>query len=657
MELHDFPVKVYLLNPRRDQVWGEKAYPDFSSLPEPVDLALVVVPTEAVAGVIEDGGKNGLKCALIYSAGFGEGEDAEGHARGEDLKRLAREYDVQICGPNCMGSLSLAENLLLYPTTRVRGLPQGPVGVVFQSGGTFQYWLEQAATRGLGFSYAVSSGNELDIDIADYVDFLVEDPGTRLIVCMVEGIRRPDAFMAAAERALAAKKPILLVKIGASERGQAAALSHTGALAGDNDVFNAMCRKYGIIRCHSLDLLIETGLAFQAGRFPAGGKAAMAGYSGGAKGLFLDYANEQGLELAELSEATQIKLAPYLDPGLAPDNPLDAGAKLSNQAMVFSEICRIVAADDGVDMIAMQGQLPKTAEETFDPAVFEEVAKIGKPVIAYGRMAQNVGDAGRAQQTLATVPFLQGLPETVHALKALGVYGQAISRGVSPMPAPKEKLGRIDDAALAALLGERGIPSPEFAIVEAADEAALAARTIGFPVALKIVSPDALHKTELGAVVLHLADEGSVQDAAAAMAERLGALDNPPKISGFLVQQQIEGLELIVGLRNDPQFGPVVIAGLGGVYVEALRDIAFRLLPVTADDALDMLGELRSKKLFTEFRGRPARDMDAVAKAISALSELYLDHRDVLDDLEINPLIVLGKGKGVRAVDIRPLWK
>ena len=319
----------------------------------------------------------------------------------------------------------------------------------------------------------------LYLNIAHYIEFLVDDPGTKLIVCLVEGIRRPDAFMRAAERALAARKPILMVKIGASEKGQAAALSHTGALAGDDDVFNAMCRKYGIIRCHSLDALIETGLAFQAGRFPAGAKVAMAGYSGGAKGLFLDYAGEYGMELAELSDETRNKIAPYLDPGREADIPLDTGARLATKPKLFSEICQLIAADDGVDMVCMQGQLPTGADDPFDAEVFADVVKTGKPVIAYGRMAQNVTEAGRAHQKSADVPFLQGLPGSVQALKALGDYGAAARRGVTPMHPAESVAGPLEDAALISVLSEWGIRSPEFAIAETPDAAARAAGSRG----------------------------------------------------------------------------------------------------------------------------------------------------------------------------------
>ncbi len=279
LEHAGFPARVYLINPRREELWGQPVYPDFAALPEPVDLALSIIPAEAVVDALTEGLEHGLKAALVYAARFGEGDDEAGAGRARAIRELC-DGGLRVCGPNCMGAISLRENLQFYPSPRVRGLPTGAVGVVFQSGGTFQYWLQQAAVRGLGYTYAVSSGNELDLDLADYVNFLVDDEHTRLIACMVEGIRRPDAFMAAAEKALAAGKPIIVVKVGASARGRQATTSHTGALAGDDDVFDAVCRKYGIIRCATLDDMIETGLAFQAGRIPDGKAVAMAGYSG-----------------------------------------------------------------------------------------------------------------------------------------------------------------------------------------------------------------------------------------------------------------------------------------------------------------------------------------------------------------------------------------
>ena len=653
LEQAGFPIRVYLINPGRDELWGRQVYPDFASLPEPVDLALSIIPAEAVADTLSEGLEHGLKAALVFAARFGEGGDETGEGRARAMRELCETGGLRVCGPNCMGAISFRENLLFYPSPRVRGLPAGPVGVVFQSGGTFQYWLQQAAVRGLGYSYAVSSGNELDLDLADYINFLVEDDHTRLIACMVEGIRRPDAFMAAAEKALAAGKPIILVKIGASERGRQATLSHTGALAGDDDVFDAVCRKYGIIRCPTLDDMIETGLAFQADRIPAGTAVAMAGYSGGATGLFLDYAATEGLDIAELSAETNAELAPLLDPGLKPANPLDTGAGLAGQPDKFTEVCRIVASDPAVAMISMQGQLPATSDERVGPEPFAAVAALGKPMVAHGRMSQNVTEAGRDFQTAAGVPFLQGLPEVVRALKALGTYGERTRRGVLPMPDPTGSAAGPDRASFEELLQAHGLTPPRSAWAATPGDAADAAVALGFPVALKAVTADAIHKTELGALALGLGDPAAVHAAAEDIIDRLAAAAVP--LTGLLVQEMVSGLEVIAGVREDEQFGPVMVVGLGGVFVEAIGDVAFRLLPVDTADAREMLGELRGKALLGAFRGAAPRDVDALAGAIVGLCGLYLDQRHHLSDLEINPLMVLAEGEGVRAVDVRPV--
>lgn len=655
LEQAGFPAEIYLINPRREELWGRRVYPDFTSVPEKIDLALIIVPAEAIPDVLADGAANGLGTALVYAARFGEGGDEVGARRAEALRSLCENDGLRICGPNCMGTISFAENLLFYPAARVRGLPTGPVGVVFQSGGTFQYWLSQAAIRGMGFSYAVSSGNELDLDLADYVNFMVEDESTGVIACMIEGIRRPEAFMEAAEKALVAGKPILAVKIGASERGRDATASHTGALAGDDDVFDAMCRKYGVMRCDSLDDMIETGLAFQAGRIPDGGRVAMAGYSGGAKGLFLDYASDAGLEIAELGQTTLDALAPLIDAGLKPGNPLDTGAGLASQAAKFSEICRIMAADPGVDIVSMQGQLPAGPPEDPDPEIFTSVARIGKPMIAHGRMSSNVTEAGRDFQARTGVPFIQGLPESVHALKALADYGAARRRGLSPMPATAGQSDFPAGDALDDLLARHGLTPPRSVFAATAELAAEKAASVGFPVALKIVSPEAGHKTEVGGVALDLMDEIAVHAEAESMAAHLAELVPGAEVSGFLVQEMVSGLEAIIGVRADPQFGPFMVLGLGGIFVEAMKDVAFRLLPVSEENARDMLGELRGKSLLGAFRGGAPRDVDALVAAAAGLSALFLQYRDVLSDFEINPLMVLADGEGVRAVDVRPV--
>jgi acetyltransferase len=553
-----------------------------------------------------------------------------------------------------MGSLALREKLLLYPAKRVRALRPGSVGVVFQSGGTFQFWLQQASMRGLDFSYAVSSGNELDLDLADYISFLVDDEHTRIIACMVEGIRRPQAFMAAAAKALAARKPIVLVKLGRSERGKAAAASHTGAIAGDDAVFEAVCRKYGVVRVPSLDDLIEASLAFTQSRLPKGPRIAMACYSGGAKGLILDYAGDHGAEMAPLTAETKSKLLGMIDPGLAAENPLDVGPTIGVQAAKFAEICKVVCADPTVDLVTVQGLVPVNPDDPFNPDPLRSVAaSTDKPVLAFGRIAQNASETSRKFQSETGVPFIQGLPETVRALQALVHYATALSCGVSSLLEPDGGIAKLDTAALGRLLAKNGLPPPRSALAKTADEAAVKAAAIGFPVAAKIFSPQAAHKTEVGGVSLHLTDAAAVRSAASAMTVRLAKHDPKASVEGFLVQEMVDGLEMIVGVREEPQYGPIMVAGLGGVMVEALKDVAIRLLPVDEETARDMIRSLRGAALLGAFRGRAPRDVEAVVRAMAGLSRIFSEHRGTLSDIEINPMIVLAEGQGVRAVDVR----
>lgn len=658
LEHAGFPSRVYLVNPRRSELWGQKVYPNFAALPEPIDLALTIVPAEFIPDVLEEGVQHGLKSALIYAARFGEGGDAEGAKRGARVKALCEDSGLVVCGPNCMGSLSLRERLLFYPSTRIRTVRDGPVGVVFQSGGTFMFWLQRAAQRGLRFSYAVSSGNELNLDLADYLNFLIEDDSTKMIACMVEGIRRADAFMAAAEKALKAKKPIVMIKVGRTAAGQQAAQSHTGALASDTAVFEAACRKYGVTLCHSLDDLIETTLAFSQGRLPKGPRLGMTGYSGGAKGLFLDYCTEEGAVTGRLSQKTMDAITPIIDQGLSPQVPIDCGAGIAYRLNDFSKVTQVVAKDDGVDVVLVQGQLPMIPEDPADPTVFSNVYDCtDKPVLAYVRLAQNVSDAGLEFQERCGVPFIQGLPQVVRATQALIRYADRLREPPAAMPAPKGKPADLAGAAFDKLLAANGLTPPKSAMGKTPQDAAKSAAKIGFPVALKIVSPQASHKTEVGGVALNLADEAAVIAAAETMSKRLKAIDPKAAIDGFVAQEMVSGVEVIIGVREDPQFGPFALVGLGGVAVEVIKDVAFRMLPVSPADARAMLDELRGRPLLDTFRGRPARDIDALVRAICGLSAIFLDHRGHLSDLEVNPLIALEAGKGVRAVDVRPVRK
>jgi acetate---CoA ligase (ADP-forming) len=647
-----FPVPTYLINPRREKLWGEKVYPNFASLPEAIDHALVIVPARFVNDMIREGVDNGLKAATIFSASFGEGRKKIGLERGEELKAIIAESGISVCGPNCMGLFCLPQDIQLYPTTRLRNLPKGEIGGIFHSGGTLGYWFAQAAQRGLGFSYAMSCGNEFGLDSADYLNFLVDDPDTKIIVGMIESVRRPKEFMEAARRAFEAKKPVILMKLGSSELGKEQAKTHTGAVAVDDDVFNAMCHRYGITRCKSIDEMVDFALSFRQNRLPRGNKLAVVTTSGGAVGLTLEAVGDEGGELAKLSSETFQKMDEFVPEGVDVHNPMDAGSTLAGKVPDFCELCEMFAADDDVDIIAVQGRVPLADDAVKTPESYIKLTEsTDKPIFAFTRMAQNCDAALREFQDGAGMPFLFSVPTMVRSMQALVHYSAALRRGLPGLPEATGYAGNVSEDRLAEVLSERGLTAPKQTVASDPGGAAIAAMEIGFPVVLKIVSDEISHKTEAGGVVLDLRDADAVRDAAIDLQNRIGA----NKINGFLVQEMVDGLEMLVGVREDPDFGPLVVVGLGGIFVELMKDVSLRLAPINEADAKEMLSELRGAKALEGFRGQAPRDVDALAKSIVSLSDFFVDHRTWLSEIEVNPVIVLEEGKGVRAVDVRPV--
>ncbi|HWF96334.1 MAG TPA: acetate--CoA ligase family protein [Xanthobacteraceae bacterium] len=646
-----YPGKVYPVNPRVTQVWGGPCYPDLASLPEPPQHAMVIVPAPAVQAVIATGVKAGLKSATIYASQIGEGEDPQIVARGAALEALIADSGLVVCGPNCMGANALREKYFGYPNTELCRLIPGAVAMVTQSGGTLQYLGQVGAQRGVKFNYMISSGNEINLDLADYVNFLVEDERTRVITLFIEGIRRPQVFMAAAAKALVAGKPIIAIKTGKSQNSRDSARSHTGAIAGDYGAFTAMCERYGIIVCPTLDDMVEMTLAFQNGRLPKGPRVGWVTTSGGTVDLLYDYLDEIGGTTApDFDAATKARIRPLVSPELALKNPLDAGNPGGEAES--AQLCRAIAADPNVDMLAWGSTLP-SGQRSRDPSLLRGVAEsTDKPVIAFVRMNFPVDPQAVAFQEQVGFPYLQGLPETVRALAALAFYGARQGRRIAPLPAPCGRAETLQGAALAAALASHGLTPPKSGRAASPAQAAAIAATIGCPVALKIVSARISHKTEAGGVRLNLKSPQEVEREGALLAEAVRR-SAPGALDGFLVQEMVEGIEVIVGAKLDPLFGPILVVGAGGILVELVKDVACRLLPVGPQEARAMIGELKVAKLLAGFRGRPTADVDALIAAICGLSDFYLDHRHLLTDFEINPLIVLPKGQGVRAVDVR----
>jgi len=565
------------------------------------------------------------------------------------MKDLCERTGMVLCGPNCMGSYSVDEELWTFPTATPL-LKKGPVGLIFQSGGSLGNWIKGATERGIGFSYAVSSGNEVSLDLVDYLSFLVNDDGTKVITLMVEGIRRPNEFMAVAEQALSKGKPILVVKLGRSEMGKRQAISHTGSLAGADEVFDAVCNRLGLIRCPTLEDLTETALAFMPGRFPKGSRAAIVVNSGGMKGLICDHCDELKTNLAALSEKTKEAVRPLIPAELAVENPLECGVAGFGDEAGFINIVKLHAEDPGVDLLAIHGELPRGQKRSAD--LFKSAAAATeKPVLAFARSTYSCLEESRAFQEEAGLPFLQGIKPTLRALAGLGLYGERRQRGVPKLAAAIGSGADLEGEKLNVLLQRHGIGLPKQAMAGTAADAAVKAKEIGFPVAIKLIAQEVVHKTESGAVVLNLKSAEEVQ------AEGQKLLTKTLGRGHLLIQQMVQGTEVLIGARTDPQYGPFLMVGLGGIFVEVLKDVSIRLLPIDEREAREMLKELRGHKVLDGVRGQGPRDVDALVKAMVGLSDIFAAHRDHLSDMEINPIMVRAQGRGAAAVDVRLVRK
>ena len=644
--------RFWLVNPNQRTVFGEPCFPSLTALPETPDHALVIVPAPAVLPALQDAERIGISSATVYASRIGDGDDEESHVRGEQVKAFLASSRIRMSGPNCMGSNSFHERLFGYPTADTSEYRGGSVGAVFQSGGLLLFFMKSACERGVRLSYALSSGNELDLDLADYVNFLVDDPKTEVIALFIEGIRRPEAFMIAAGRALEAGKSVLVVKTGASANSAKSAQSHTGAIAGDHAAFLAMCDRYGIVVCRTLDDLVQTALAFQRARRPKGRRMAFISNSGGAVDLLYDLCEQEGSELAQLSATTNATLLPLMQEGIKPKNPLDVGLPAPNETS--AKWCEAMLADPAVDLLAF-GLQPRNLKDMGDPAPFQRAFRASdKTVLGFSRFSYQVTPEIVDIQDQLGIPILMGLDATVRAMNALCFH--ADRQGKAPPIAKPMKPSRLTPATLDETLASYGISGPRSRLASSAREAAEAAAEIGFPVALKIQSADILHKTEAGGVALGLANTKAVAEAARRMRESALAAYPHAKIDGFLVQEMASGIEVIVGARTDPLYGPLLLVGAGGILVELTKDAALELLPVTPKRISAMLDKLKVARLLDGFRGRPPADRKALETVIAGVARFYLDHRAALRDIEINPVIVRGEGQGVVAVDVRAIW-
>jgi acyl-CoA synthetase (NDP forming) len=666
-----YPGRVYPVNPNYETMWGVKCYRSLEELPELVDHAVVIIPADRVIELLRNSPRPLFRSATIYSGGFGEGGDPKGLERREFVHAYAREKNVRFCGPNCMGLLSTRSRAMLFPDQRLAEIHEGGLSLVAQSGGLLGSLARAALGWGIGLSYLVTSGNEADAEISDYLWHFLHDERTKVIGAFIEGVRDGEKFVAVGREALKLGKPIIALKIGRSAQGNAAAMAHTGALAGNDRVFDAVCRQNGILRVRNLDELLNCAELFlNLHRLPRGKKTAFVTFSGGLKGLLADLAQDAEVELSQFMPETETELHNLLGVGSSVGNPLDTGwGGLSSQE-TYLKCVQLVLDDPQVDLLALQEELPQNnvrPDKQSNLVALAEVAKGSpKPLAIYSMTTQSINDYGREFKQSCRLPFLQGAENTVQTMKRLAMFGEAVRlyRGetekapatLKPLSVEtKEKLAGkkiLSEWESCQVMSECDLSLCEMRLAANSSETIRAADEIGYPVAVKLVASGVTHKSELGGVKLNLSAPHEVERACQEIEAGFQARNPGASVEGFLVQEMVRGgVETIIGTDNDPQFGPVVMFGLGGTAVELYRDVTFRMAPIAADEARRMIRGIKGYPLLAGFRGAPPVDLDALCRAIVSLSELATSGRDLIQSIDINPFICLPNGgKAVDAV-------
>jgi len=658
-----FPGEVYGVNPAGGEVLGRSFHRDIGAIPGVVDLGVFVIPPPAVIEAIPPLAEKGMKAAIVISAGFKE-IGGEGASLEQALREVLARTSVRAVGPNCLGVIDT--HARLNASFAVGSPPPGSIAFFSQSGALLTGVLDWAVGAGIGFSKVVSLGNKADISELDMMEFLSEDPETRVILGYVESIDEGRRFLRVARDATA-KKPVILVKAGSTTAGARAASSHTGSLAGSDRAYSAAFRQSGVLRAGTVEELCDLAMGFSMQPLPAGGRLLIVTNAGGPAIMAADAAERLGIPLAEVSHELRARLRTVLPPTASLGNPVDIiGDARSDR---YREVLRVIREDPSADSVIVL-LTPQAMTEPGDTAreVAAALSKSGKTVLASFLGEGSVREA-RATLVKEGIPQYPDPERAVRALGAMIAYRRIRDAG---LPAGEKTAGEPSDAVAAVLhdalqegrrtLGEEdcrgilesyGFRFPRHILARTSVEAVAAFKELGGEVAMKIVSPGILHKTEVGGIRLHLRSPEEVAGAFLEITTSVRRMAPGAWIAGVSVQEMVTGgRELILGMSRDTQFGPLLMFGLGGIHVEVLRDVTFRVAPVSRQEAAEMVREIRAYPLLAGFRGEEPADEKAIVEAILSISRLSLDFPGILE-LDINPVMVLPKGRGILAIDSR----
>jgi acyl-CoA synthetase (NDP forming) len=662
-----FPGPVYPLNPRRDQIWDTRCYRSFAELPEPPDHVVVVIPAAFVPDALIEASRAGARSATVLTAGFAESSDPAARALSARLKAVIAQTGLAVSGPNCFGNLHARAGLMTMPDDRPQRLANGPVAIIGQSGGLAMAIKRSLEERGIDAGSVVTSGNQAGLSGADYIAYYAMNDDIRVIVCYLEAVQNPEAFMAACRMARSAGKPIVVMKLGASAEGRAAALAHTGALAGAMEAFDAVAGAAGALRVRTVDDVVETVEYVLHAPLPRGVRLGAITFSGALRGLLLDAAAAHGLAFAALAETTNQRLAAVLGVGTIVGNPLDSGFTGLTNRDSYVKCMEAMLDDPGIDLVLLQAELPRAPgmerAEANMRAVEEIAMRARKPIVQFSMGSHGLSDYGRAfRLDLPHVPCLQEVEKTLRAVRALGDYARRATQVAAAAPAPASRKGRealekilaraarqaplgaLNEVQSKQLLKAYGIACPTEAVARDAKAAVAIAKRIGFPVVAKGVSAALPHKSDAGAVVVGLDSVKAVRAAYRQIVDAV-ARHSGGAPEGVLIAEQVsDGIELVLGVNRDPEVGPVILFGTGGVALELYRDVALAAPPLDERRALALIEATRAGKLIHGYRGRPALDVKAAVAALVGLSRLMIDAGGRIQSIDVNPFLLRRRG-------------
>jgi acyl-CoA synthetase (NDP forming) len=654
LKRHGFAGAIYPINPRYQELAGLTCYPAVSALPAPPDVGLVLLGSDRVVEAVRDLTRAGTAAAIVLASGFGEA-GPEGERRQHELREAAGK--MRLLGPNTIGLVNVSDRIMLSASgaMELAEFPTGSIALVSQSGGILGSLLSRGAARGIGFSKLIATGNEADIEVTDCLDYLLDDSTTAVIALYLEGLRAPDRFRAAAVRAAQVGKPIVAFKVGRSEAGMRSAVSHTGALAGADALYDALFRQLGVIRATTFADLLDIPAALAPRRALGGRRLAIVTSTGGAATLVADSAGLAGFELPAPDVVTAQALNALVLPDAVLDrNPIDVTLAGLRPEVLRTVINTLLASPTYDALIVIVGASGIGQPDLVARPVIEAAQATDKPVMVYvspeaPRIVQHLNRNG-VPAFAAPESCAAALAALLQPSKQRPVPAIASLRIDQSLPEDLPASGPLNEAESKQLFARFGVPSAQEFVVASAAEAEAAAQKLGGRVVLKVLSRHIAHKTEVGGVrvdvPVHEIRRHCAEIAAAVSAK------SPHALEGFLVQELIrDGVELILGFHRDPQLGAAVLLGMGGIATELFNDTALRLAPVTHEDAQDMIASLRSAPMLRGFRGRPRYDVDALARAIVAFSDMVVTLGARLAEAEINPLFVLPEGRGVRAGD------